>query len=235
MFVTFVIMAAIELSLFIDKPSARIFAFTVLAVGLIMRGLAKESAQRKSAATQEAALAAAIVAMEKAAPAPSTNISKITPPSTSATNRPTTPAPATTPAPRRYNGPILTAVRGLGRTLEFAVNEAIDNGQPLYVLYVREQPVIAPGDRRRKWTEDKQAREVFESLRARGLGETIIPCYAVSDAPAHTIADLASTIGAERVLLGAPQRGTLIHILRGNIVREVAKLLPEDIHLLVCV
>jgi len=235
MFVTFVIMAAIELSLFIDKPSARIFAFTVLAVGLIMRGLAKESAQRKSAATQEAALAAAIVAMEKAAPAPSTNISKITPPSTSATNRPATPAPATTPAPRRYNGPILTAVRGLGRTLEFAVNEAIDNGQPLYVLYVREQPVIAPGDRRRKWTEDKQAREVFESLRARGLGETIIPCYAVSDAPAHTIADLASTIGAERVLLGAPQRGTLIHILRGNIVREVAKLLPEDIHLLVCV
>jgi amino acid transporter/nucleotide-binding universal stress UspA family protein len=235
MFFTFVVMAAIEVSLLVDKPNARIFAFTVLAIGLILRGLAKESAQRKAAATQEAALAAAIVAMEKAVPAPSTSISTITPPSTSATNHPKTPAQATTPTPRRYNGPILTAVRGLGRTLEFAVNEAIDNGQPLYVLYVREQPVIAPGDRRRKWTEDKQAREIFESLRARGLGETIIPCYAVSDAPAHTIADLASTIGAERVLLGAPQRGTLIHILRGNIVREVAKLLPDDIHLLVCV
>jgi len=235
MFFTFVVMAAIEVSLLVDKPNARIFAFTVLAIGLILRGLAKESAQRKAAATQEAALAAAIVAMEKAVPAPSTSISTITPPSTSSTNHPKTPAPATTPAPRRYNGPILTAVRGLGRTLEFAINEAIDNGQPLYVLYVREQPVIAPGDRRRKWTEDKQAREIFESLRARGLGETIIPCYAVSDAPAHTIADLASTIGAERVLLGAPQRGTLIHILRGNIVRDVAKLLPDDIHLLVCV
>jgi len=219
------------LSLFIDKPSARIFAFTVLAVGLIMRGLAKESAQRKAAATQEAALAAAIVAMEKGSPATATRTSTApTPPADQSKSH-----PIATPSPRRYNGPILTAVRGLGRTLEFAINEAIDNGQPLYVLYVREQPVIAPGDRRRKWTEDKQAREVFESLRARGLGETIIPCYAVSDAPAHTIADLASTIGAERVLLGAPQRGTLIHILRGNIVREVAKLLPEDIHLLVCV
>jgi hypothetical protein len=95
--------------------------------------------------------------------------------------------------------------------------------------------VILPGDRRRKWVDDSQAREIFESLRGKGLGETIIPCYAVSDAPAQTIADLASTIGAERVLLGAPQRNTLIHMLRGNIIREVATLLPDDIHLLVCV
>jgi nucleotide-binding universal stress UspA family protein len=123
----------------------------------------------------------------------------------------------------------------MGRTLDFAVKEAQENGQPLYVLFVREQTVIAPGDRRKKWTEDKQAREVFESLRDKGLGQTIIPCYAVSDAPAHTIADLASTIGAERVLLGAPQRSALIHILRGNIIREVARLLPDDITLLVCV
>ena len=116
-----------------------------------------------------------------------------------------------------------------------ATSDAPQPLQPLYVLFVREQAVIAPGDRRKKWTEDKQAREIFESLRDKGLGETIIPCYAVSDAPAHTIADLASTIGAERVLLGAPQRSTLIHMLRGNIIREVAALLPDDITLLVCV
>jgi hypothetical protein len=130
---------------------------------------------------------------------------------------------------------MLTAVRGPGRTLDFAVSEAADNGQPLYVLFIREQPVIAPSDRRKKWTDDEDARAVFEPLRAKGLGETIIPCYAISDAPAHTIADLASTIGAERVLLGAPQRSSFIHILRGNIIREVAKLLPDDIHLLVTV
>jgi nucleotide-binding universal stress UspA family protein len=123
----------------------------------------------------------------------------------------------------------------LGRTLDFALKEAQENGQPLYVLFVREQTVVAPAARRRKWTDDKQARAIFESLREEGLGETIIPCYAVSDAPAHTIADLASTIGAERVLLGAPQRSTLVHMLRGNIIREVARLLPDDIHLLVCV
>ena len=236
MFVTFVIMAVIEISLFIDKPNARIFAFTVLAIGLVLRGLAKESSERKAKAAQEAALQAAVLAMENGG-----KISKPTP-----ANEPA-PAPlqkvptatgtatAPVPAPKVYNGPILVAVRGKGRTLDFAVKEAAENGQPLYVLFVREQPVIAPGDRRRKWTEDKQARETFESLRNKGLGETIIPCYAVSDAPAHTIADLASTIGAERVLLGAPQRNTLIHMLRGNIIREVASLLPDDIYLLVCV
>lgn len=227
MFVTFVIMAAIEISLFIDKPNALRFAISVLVVGLILRGLAKEAAQRKSDAAQEAALAAAVLAVESAA-RPDASFSS-PPVITTGT------AVAPVPARKSYAGPMLTAVRGPGRTLDFAVNEAADNGQPLYVLFVREQQVIAPGDRRRKWFEDDEARAVFEPLRAKGLGETIIPCYAVSDAPAHTIADLASTIGAERVLLGAPQRGSFIHILRGNIIREVAKLLPDDIHLLVTV
>src|SRR5439155_1462195 len=39
MFATFIVMAAIEMSLLIDKPNARYFAVTILAVGLILRGL----------------------------------------------------------------------------------------------------------------------------------------------------------------------------------------------------
>lgn len=229
MLITALIMTAIEFSLFIDKPNARIFTLIVLAIGLVLRGLAKESSERKAAAAQQAALEAAIHAVENAAikqPSTAANIIREIPP---------TPAQSPTSVTRAYAGPILTAVRGQGRTLDFAVKEAAENGQPLYVLFVREQPVIAPGDRKRKWTDDRQAREIFEFLKDKGLGETIIPCYAVSDAPAHTIADLASTIGAERVLLGAPQRSTLIHMLRGNIIREVASLLPDDITLLVCV
>jgi len=229
MFITFGIMAAIEISLFIDKPNARIFAFTILAIGLVLRGLARESSDRKAAAAQDAALEAAVLAVEKAASEKPSTAAKIV------EEIPPTPVQAAIPPTRSYSGPILAAVRGQGRTLDFAVREAQENGQPLYILFVREQPVIAPGDRKKKWTEDRQAKEIFESLRGKGLGEWIIPCYAVSDAPAHTIADLASTIGAERVLLGAPQRNSLIHMLRGNIIREVAALLPDDITLLVCV
>lgn len=236
MFLTALVMGAIEISLFVDKPHAGVFAAIVLAIGLILRGLARESAERKrkasEAAAMEAAMEAAVLAVEKAAAErPAESSKKMTAPA-GPSAAPT--APVTTPV-RSYAGPILTAVRGAGRTLDFAVKEAADNGQPLYVLFVREQPIIAPADRKKKWTDDAQARAIFESLRNKGLGETIIPCYAVSDAPANTIADLASTIGAERVLLGAPQRSTLIHMLRGNIIREVATLLPDDIHLLVCV
>ena len=49
MFATFVVMAAIELSLLIDKPNARYFAVTILAVGLILRGLVLERRMKKEA------------------------------------------------------------------------------------------------------------------------------------------------------------------------------------------
>jgi hypothetical protein len=55
----------------------------------------------------------------------------------------------------------------------------------------------------------------------------------VSDSPADTIVDIAATIGASYLIVGAPQRSYLINLLRGNIIRNISALLPEDIHLLV--
>jgi amino acid transporter/nucleotide-binding universal stress UspA family protein len=49
MFGTFLVMAAIEVSLLIDKPNARYFAVTILAVGLILRGLVQERRMKKEA------------------------------------------------------------------------------------------------------------------------------------------------------------------------------------------
>jgi len=50
MFGTFLVMAPIEMSLLIDKPNARYFAVTILAVGLILRGLVSERRMKKEAA-----------------------------------------------------------------------------------------------------------------------------------------------------------------------------------------
>src|SRR3984893_4922857 len=128
MFGTFLIMAAIEISLFIDKPNARVFALAVLAIGLVLRGLAAERTIKRRAA--EAALAASV---EKKVPSLPTLFS---------------------PSDREPTGsPILCAVRGIGRTLAYAIETAKETDRPLYLLFVREQPVIAPGDRRRKWAE----------------------------------------------------------------------------------
>src|SRR5437667_5023093 len=49
MFATFIVMFAIEMSLLIDKPNARYFAVTILAVGLILRGLVQERRAKKEA------------------------------------------------------------------------------------------------------------------------------------------------------------------------------------------
>ena len=60
MFSTFLIMLAIEISLFVDKPNALHFALAVLVIGLIMRALVAEDASRrkKKAAATAVAMAA---------------------------------------------------------------------------------------------------------------------------------------------------------------------------------
>src|SRR5260370_37132413 len=49
MFATFIVMAAIELSLLLVKPNARYFAITILVIGLILRGLGLERSMKKTA------------------------------------------------------------------------------------------------------------------------------------------------------------------------------------------
>ncbi|HEY5912432.1 MAG TPA: universal stress protein [Verrucomicrobiae bacterium] len=199
---TFVVMAAIEVSLFTDKPHARVFAVTILAVGLVLRGLASERAARSRAAP------ASVLA-------------------------PTVAAATAAATVNETRDPILCAVRGVGRTLDFAIEEARETGRRLYVLFVREQAVITPEDRDRKWREDPEAEAIFEYAEAKAGTGHAFPCYAVSDSAADSIVDLAATLGVARLILGSPQRSTLLNLLRGNIIRQVSGLLPDNIHLLV--
>jgi amino acid transporter/nucleotide-binding universal stress UspA family protein len=209
MFVTFLIMLAIELSLFWDKPSARIFAGTVLLFGLLLRGLAAEYAQRSRAAQ---IAAAALAAGSK----PASSITTFTYKTEEA------------PGP-----PMMCAIRGLGKTLDFAIDEARQTHRPLYLLYIRTLPVLTAQDYRRKWQEDEQAREIFLYAKSKAEGHPVYPCYAVSDSVADTIVDITATMGASYLILGSPERRGLVNLLRGNIIREISDNLPDDIHLLV--
>ncbi len=114
------------------------------------------------------------------------------------------------------------------------MEEAKETGRGLYVLFVREQAVITSEDRDRKWTDDREATEVFKYAESTASGLRIIPCYSVSDSAADTIVDLAATLGVSRLVLGSPHRSSLLNVLRGNIIRQVSSLLPENIQLLVC-
>jgi amino acid transporter len=206
MFCTFLIMTAIEITLFIDKPNARVFAVSILAVGLVLRGLAEERAEKKKK------IAAEKPKEERPSPLP---------------------ALFQSPKDEILGPPMLCAVRGIGRTLDFAIQEAKETKRPLYLLFVREQPVLAPGDRKRKWTEDEEATAIFSYASEKANGLTILPCYAASDSAADTIVDVAATVGASYLIVGAPQRSMLINLLRGNIIKNISDILPEEIHFLV--
>jgi amino acid transporter/nucleotide-binding universal stress UspA family protein len=205
MFGTFVVMAAIEMSLLIDKPNARYFAVTILAVGLILRGLVQERRMKKEAAP---ALSPRQLGVDVA--------------------RPTSKAPAPSGGEA-----ILCAVRSAGRTLDFALREAARADSRLYLLFVREQPFMTEEDARRKWQQDPEASTIFAEAKQKAEDITPLFCYAVSPSAAETIVDVAATLGASRVILGAPQRSALMNLLRGNVIREVSSSLPEEIDLLV--
>jgi len=204
MFTTFVVMAAIEMSLLIDKPNARYFAVTILAVGLILRGLVMERRMKKEAVP-------ATVPLEMAAAN----------------------SPVPTPQNIITSESILCAIRGTGRTLDFALREARDTGRRLYLLFVREQQFMTEQDAKRKWQEDPEASMIFHEAKRKAPDHPPLFCYAVSPSAAETIVDVSATLGASRVILGAPQRNALINLLRGNVIREVSHSLPEDIDLVV--
>jgi amino acid transporter/nucleotide-binding universal stress UspA family protein len=206
MFATFIVMFAIEMSLLIDKPNARYFAVTILAVGLILRGLVQERRAKKEAVPEKLPVEAAPALPKEPAIAVSAGAESI-----------------------------LCAIRGTGRTLDFALREARQTGSRLYLLFVREQPFMTEQDTKRKWPDDPEARTIFAEAKEKTGADHLPPLfrYAVSPSAAETIVDVAATLGASRVIVGAPQRNALVNLLRGNVIREVSNSLPEEIDLLV--
>jgi nucleotide-binding universal stress UspA family protein len=61
----------------------------------------------------------------------------------------------------------------------------------------------------------------------------MVPVYTVSDNPAATILDLSATLGVDILMLGTTHRHTLVKLLKGNVVTEVARILPENIQLVI--
>jgi amino acid transporter/nucleotide-binding universal stress UspA family protein len=223
MFTTFIVMAAIEISLLIDKPNARYFAVTILAVGLILRGLVQERRMKKEAKPP--------LLPEKLPIATERGVAI----ARGGWSSPLLDAKSRGAAPPLSVGSesILCAIRGTGRTLDFALKEARETGRRLYLLFVREQPFMTEQDVKRKWQEDPEASTIFAEAKQKAGDHQPLFAYAVSPSAAETIVDVAATLGASRLILGAPKRNALLNLLRGNVIREVSNSLPEEIDLLV--
>ena len=210
MAVTFLVLVAVEITLAKTKPNALFFIVCILGLGLGLRGWAQRRAGLRTVTVGED-IAAAM-------------------------------SPASLPDFRLNLEPgqsILVATRGLNPVLRFALEEARLRQGRLYVLYVKELALTltaaVPSAEPSRWQDDKTARDIMYGMMALGRENdvAIIPLYAVSDNPAATILDLSATLGIDILMLGTPHRHTLIKLLKGNVVTEVARNLPDNIRLII--
>ncbi|HEU5124365.1 MAG TPA: amino acid permease [Verrucomicrobiae bacterium] len=210
MFVTFIILLAVELTLAKTKPNALFFVVCILLVGLTLRAIAQKRAGLETiTVSKEIAAAVNPDALAPFQPDFSTGQS------------------------------ILVAARGLTPVLRFALEEARFRQGNLYVLYVKQLAVNLPGmptgAGRPQWQDDPQASTIMYGMLELGRSSnvTVIPLFTVSDDPAATIIDLAATLGIDVLMLGAPHRTALAKLLQGDVVTEVARHLPENIQLVI--
>ena len=189
--------------------NGRILAVSLLAMGLVFWLLAGERARKKTQANGVLAPTAVAAATAAAAAAGHMDVESAT------------------------GLPMMCAIRGVGKTLDFAIEEAKESRRPLYLLFVRALPALTAEDFKRKWPEDAEASEIFTQAKAKAGTHPVFPCYAVSDSVGDTIVDIAATMGVSYLVLGAPERKGLASLLSGNVVRQISENLPEDVHLLV--
>jgi len=210
MALTFLILAAVEMTLGKTKPTALYFICCILILGFGLRGIAQKRAGLETI-TVSRAIAAAVK------------------PEIAADFRPNF-------SPGQS---IMVAARGLTPVLRFGLEEARFRQGNLYVLYVKELAVNLPGSPTTadsaRWQTDNQASQIMYAMLdlGRDAEVQVIPVYTVSEDPAGTILDLSATLGIDVLMLGAPHRRSLAMLLKGNVVNEVARNLPENIQLLI--
>ncbi len=210
MAVTFAVLFGVELTLAKTKPNALFFIVCILITGFALRAVAQRRAGLRTI-TVSREVAAAV-------------------------------APESLPDFRVNLNPgqsILAAARGMTPVLQFALEEARLRQGTLYVLFVKELAVALPGPlenaERPRWQDDPQASRIMCAVLDHGRqnGVQVIPLYAISENPASTILDLSATLGIDILMLGSPHRNKLVSLLKGNVVTEVARSLPENIQLVI--
>lgn len=209
--VTFVILAAVEITLARTKPDALFFVVCVLGIGLGLRAWS-----HKRSGLQTITVSAAVA--------------EVVDPEKIEALRPTC-----TKGQR-----ILVAARGITPVLRYALEEARLREATLCVLYVKEIAVFVPNSvgtagPRPRWQDDPHAAAIMSLVLKLGqeIGVEVLPVYAVTTDPAASIVDIAATLGADILMLGSPHRSGLTRILKGDVVERVAHALPENIQLLI--
>jgi amino acid transporter/nucleotide-binding universal stress UspA family protein len=207
---TFVVLAAVEVTIAKTKPEALFFAMCVLLAGYGLRAYS-----HKVSGLKTMTVARQVAEM-------------------------VTPDLTATMVPRLSEGQkIMVAARGVTPALAFALEEAQLRKATLCVLYVKEISVYFTGAPtnlgRAKWQDDPAANAIMSLTMKLGAERDIPvqPVYAVSEDAAATILDLSATLGVDYLIIGASQRTAMAKLLGGSVVTSVAQQLPDTIRLVI--
>jgi amino acid transporter/nucleotide-binding universal stress UspA family protein len=209
--ITFLVLAAVELTIAKTRGEALFFAMCVLGVGYGLRAYSHKLSGLKTVTVTRGV--AAMV----------------------------TPDLPTALQPRIEEGAkIMVAARGITPVLGFALDEAQLRKAVLCVLYVKEIAVYfsagpAALAQKAKWQDDPEANAIMSLMLKEGeaRGVCVLPVYALSENAAATILDLSATMGVDYLMIGASQRSAMAHLLRGSVVTNVAAQLPDEIRLVI--
>ncbi|MEO6969742.1 MAG: amino acid permease [Chthoniobacterales bacterium] len=207
---TFLVLAAVEVTIAKTKPDALFFAICVLGIGLSLRAYSHKLSGLKT------------VIMTK-------EVAEMVVPDLPETMQ-----------PRLEEGQkIMVAARGINPVLNFALEEAQLRKAVLCVVYIKEIAVYFAGAPKligsAKWKDDPQAQAIMSLMIKEGEARDVCvqPVYAVSEDASATILDLAATLGVDYIILGASQRRSLADLLKGSVATQIAQHLPESIRLVI--
>jgi amino acid transporter len=127
-----------------------------------------------------------------------------------------------------YHSSTLVAVLGTNAKL---MTEAIRRCKgmaegAIYLVSVTEWPGMFSGAENRPSPDQVTALNEMGHL-AREAGLFAVPIWGVSDSAARSLAEASRKLGCTCVMIGTSQRSALYHMLRGNVLHGLARMLPE--------
>ena len=204
----------------VTKPLATLFGGTVTGIGLltalaIRRDLPVKALNRLPVVARRAALVRKQVIEEVLEREPILNLEDALAVKTL--------LPSTTLAALRGRNP---------RLLHEAIRRAkAQGGVALYVIAVTEWPGLFSGEQIRPDPEIIAAfNEAAEIATAYDI--TVVPIWTISGNAAATLAEAASALGVDALMVGVSQRTAIYHMLRGNVVRALTTILPDQVRII---
>ena len=134
-----------------------------------------------------------------------------------------------------YQSSSLVALKTLNLHLleEAALRVKAMGENSIYLAYVEESPPSM--DLPTELTPSAQSLELLnhaqKDMEAKGI--TAVPIWRLGEDPGKLIADTARELDVNAVMIGVTKRSALTNLLRGDVLRTLAKGLPSKCHLVI--